>query len=218
MVVSSQGHHIWNGARVLAQYMERNPSLFRDRTILELGAGAGLPGIVAAVEVGAKAVVLTDYPDEDLIDNLRHNAHETRNTNNTNGPIVEVRGYLWGDKNSEPLFEALPSTEHDIGGFDILLMADLNFNHHCHESLAESISLTMRKSGDAKALVFFTPYRPWLLDKDMAFFDICKAKGLGVRKLLEEKMEKVMFEKDPGCEDLRKTVYGFEVTWPESIA
>lgn len=40
--------------------------------MLELGAGAGLPSLVCALN-GAKQVVVTDYPDADLIENLRYN-------------------------------------------------------------------------------------------------------------------------------------------------
>lgn len=40
--------------------------------MLELGAGAGLPSLVAAI-LGAQKVVVTDYPDGDLISNLEHN-------------------------------------------------------------------------------------------------------------------------------------------------
>lgn len=40
--------------------------------MLELGAGAGLPSIVAAI-LGARKVVVTDFPDEDLISNLTLN-------------------------------------------------------------------------------------------------------------------------------------------------
>lgn len=40
--------------------------------MLELGAGAGLPSLVCALN-GASQVVVTDYPDADLIENLRYN-------------------------------------------------------------------------------------------------------------------------------------------------
>ena len=62
-------------------------------------------------------------------------------------------------------------------------------------------------------MVFFTPYRPWLYEKDMAFFESCRARGFVVEKVLEEKMEKVMFETDPGDEELRRTVFGYVVRW-----
>lgn len=47
----------------------------------------------------------------------------------------------------------------------------------------------------------------------MAFFDLCRGKGLEVEKVVEEVMEKVMFEADKGDEVLRRTVFGFEVRW-----
>lgn len=40
--------------------------------MLELGAGGGLPSLVCALG-GAAHVVVTDYPDTDLIENLRYN-------------------------------------------------------------------------------------------------------------------------------------------------
>jgi len=56
----------------------------------------------------------------------------------------------------------------------------------------------LKKSPDAKAFVFFTPYRPWLLQKDLAFFDLAREAGFTVTKTLEKVMDKVMFEEDPG--------------------
>ncbi|KAH8988258.1 hypothetical protein EDB86DRAFT_3065599 [Lactarius hatsudake] len=69
------GHYLWNAARALARYLERTPTLYRGLNVLELGAGAGLPGLVVA-KSGA-----------------RHNgvAH-----------VVAVLGYVWG-RPVEPL-------------------------------------------------------------------------------------------------------------------
>jgi len=64
-------------------------------------------------------------------------------------------------------------------------------------------------------LVFFTPYRPWLLEKDLAFFDLAKDSGFHVNKIFEKVMDKVLFEKDPGDELLRRTVYGYELKWAD---
>ena len=160
-------------------------------------------------------MVLTDYPDEDLIENLRHNVREVHalHQHARGSGRLKARGYLWGDANVAPLYELLPLECQRQKGFDILLLADLNFNHHCHEALAATICLILKWSKDARALVFFTPYRPWLLDKDMALFAVCGRKGLVVKKLLEEQTEQVMFEKDLGDETLRKTVFGYEISW-----
>lgn len=57
---------------------------------------------------------------------------------------------------------------------------------------------TLQQDSNAYALVFFTPYRPWLLEKDLAFFDLAKNAGFTVEKVFEKQMDKVMFEEDPG--------------------
>lgn len=56
----------------MSNYLLRNDNLVRGKSILELGAGAGLPGIVAALD-GAQRVVITDYPDQSLVDNITWN-------------------------------------------------------------------------------------------------------------------------------------------------
>ena len=62
----------WNTSRVLSSYLLRNPALVQGRSVLELGAGAGLPSIISAT-AGAKKVVVTDYPDQQLVENLSYN-------------------------------------------------------------------------------------------------------------------------------------------------
>jgi nicotinamide N-methyltransferase len=76
----------------------------------------------------------------------------------------------------------------------------LVFNHSEHAKLVKSVMDTLRRCNDDTccALVFFTPYRPWLLDRDLDFFRLCKQSGLYVEKILEKEMEKVLFERDPG--------------------
>ena len=98
-------------------------------------------------------------------------------------------------------------------GFDLLILADLLFNHSEHAKLLSTICLTLKRIPAACALVFFTPYRPWLFDKDMAFFDLARQGGFVVEKVLEKVMENVMFTEDRGDELLRKTVYGFLLRW-----
>jgi predicted nicotinamide N-methyase len=66
-------HDRWNTSRVLTDYLLRNLQLVKGQRICELGAGAGLPSLVSTL-VGADRVVVTDYPDEGLIENLRWNA------------------------------------------------------------------------------------------------------------------------------------------------
>ncbi|GAM84387.1 hypothetical protein ANO11243_023810 [Dothideomycetidae sp. 11243] len=202
------GHYLWNAGKTVSAYLEEHAaSLIRGRTVLELGAGAGLPSLTAAL-TGAAAVVVTDYPDADLIDNLIINVHACKELD----PATEIHavGFLWG-ATADPVMACLPSC--DPPGFDVLILADLLFNHSEHAKLVRTVTETLRRCSEAKALVFFTPYRPWLLKQDLAFFDLAREQGLRVEKILEKVMDKVMFEDDPGDELLRRTVFGYQVTW-----
>ncbi|KAL1297470.1 hypothetical protein AAFC00_004995 [Neodothiora populina] len=251
------GHHLWNAGRVFANYLESHPSTIASKTVLELGAGAGLPSLMSAI-LGAEYVLVTDYPDADLIENLEFNIEEnckgvadesTRTTSAVAGREVsriEARGYLWG-ANVEPLLSMLPSnktsftttttttteSETPQRKFDILILADLLFNHSEHTRLLQTVQQTLTRSEDARALVFFTPYRPWLLEKDLSFFELAASSGAAengdssvdkgeekdegnafvVEKIFEKVMDKVMFEEDRGDELLRRTVYGYELRW-----
>ncbi|KAJ4351635.1 Protein N-terminal and lysine N-methyltransferase efm7 [Didymosphaeria variabile] len=201
------GHFLWNAGRTVSDYLEeRAHDLLHGKSVLELGAGAGLPSLVCALN-GAKRVVVTDYPDAELVENLRYNIDHCDLL--PNRAQVTAEGYLWGAPTSE-------LTKHlsDDSGFDVLILADLLFNHSEHTKLIKSVQLMLKKSPSSRAFVFFTPYRPWLLEKDLAFFDLAREAGFLVEKTFEKVMDKVMFEKDPGDELLRRTVYGYELTWP----
>uniref|UniRef100_A0A1I7XTA5 N-acetyl-D-glucosamine kinase n=1 Tax=Heterorhabditis bacteriophora TaxID=37862 RepID=A0A1I7XTA5_HETBA len=58
---------VWDGAKHLASFLSANHALWRGSTVLELGSGSGLVGIVMG-KLGASRVVLTDYPNEQGLD------------------------------------------------------------------------------------------------------------------------------------------------------
>lgn len=188
------GHYLWNAGIITSKYLETHAErLVKARSVLELGAGGGLPSLTAAVR-GASLVLVTDYPDPPLVKNLEVNAEMLKKTH---GDVkIEVEGYLWG-ADTEVLKKHLPESEKEEG-FDTLILSDLLFNHSEHDKLVETVTKMMKKSKDARALVFFTPHRPWLYDNDLAFFPKTEEVGITVEKVLEEKMEKPMFEEDRG--------------------
>lgn len=49
----------------------------------------------------------------------------------------------------------------------------------------------------------------------MRFFDVARDAGLEVEQVAEERLEKPLFENDPGDIEVQKTVKGFVVRWPE---
>jgi predicted nicotinamide N-methyase len=53
----------WNAARSFATYLDGNHQLYRGRSVLELGAGGGLPGIVAAKNGAQKVQSMIHSPN-----------------------------------------------------------------------------------------------------------------------------------------------------------
>jgi predicted nicotinamide N-methyase len=57
------GEALWNGSITLSDWMVINRHLFKDKSVLEVGSGIGLAGIVCSA-CGAKQVILTDYKEK----------------------------------------------------------------------------------------------------------------------------------------------------------
>lgn len=202
------GHLLWNAGQVVAKYLEDNANeIIKDKNVLELGGGSGLPSLVCALHQPMK-VVVTDYPDAELIANLQYNIEHA--IESSRRELIVAQGFLWGS-DITPIKKQLKDPED---GFDLIIMADILFNHSEHQKLLETLRQSLRKSSHAQALVFFTPYRPWLLQKDLNFFEIAREAGFRVTKLFEHIMDQVMFPNDPGDETLRKTVFAYQVRWP----
>ena len=66
-------HLLWNSARHCVYIMDSLKIKIKGRSVLELGCGLGAPSIVAALH-GARVVVATDYPEEELLEVVAHNA------------------------------------------------------------------------------------------------------------------------------------------------
>lgn len=147
-----------------------------------------------------------------MIENLQYNIDTCPSLPEPKNVVAE--GYLWGSPVEKPK-AYLPEAER-AEGFDLLILADVLFNHSEHSKLVSTIRQCLKKGPASQALVCFTPYRPWLLEKDLAFFDLAREGGFTVEKILEEMMEKVMFEEDAGDEKVRRTVFGYRLTWAEA--
>ena len=86
-------HFVWNAAILAADFIIHGHFSVDEESVLELGAGAGLPGIVASFH-GAKIVVLSDYESPNLLANLQQNVYE--NIPATLRSKVFVEGHVWG--------------------------------------------------------------------------------------------------------------------------
>ncbi|KAK2754676.1 nicotinamide n-methyltransferase [Arachnomyces sp. PD_36] len=204
------GHLLWNAGKTASDYLEeRAAEVIQGKDVLELGAGGGLPSLVCAVK-GARNTVVTDYPDVDLVENLRWNAAACESLRDPSSAL-HVAGYKWG-ASPDNLFEFLPAQS---SGFDVLILADVIYNRPEHHNLVSSIQKTLKKSPDSVAFVIFTPYQPWLLEKVRVFFPLAEAGGFTVTPIFEKIMDNLLFEDDPGDQLLRRTVFGYELRWKE---
>ena len=170
--------------------------LIHSKSVLELGAGAGVPSLVAAI-LGAQHVVVTDYPDVDLVENIQWNVDNCNALTVAQRAVIAVEGHAFGAPAEPLLAHVRHGTDREMG-FDTLILADLLFNHHCHPQLILTIQRTLARSASARALVFFSPYRPWLLNADLNFFTLAEDAGFTVEKIGGELTDKVMFRDDPG--------------------
>ena len=105
--------------------------------ILELGAGAGLPGILIAKTRRDVQVVLSDYPDEQLIDALNQNVAA-----NIFDGSTHVVPYDWTTDNVSPFRTLSPD------GFDVIVAADTLWNVDLHDPFLQSLESLLRRDGD----------------------------------------------------------------------
>lgn len=105
------GSWLWEAAVYLADWVATQSRIefqLQGKTVLELGAGSGLPGLAAA-SLGASRVVLTDIAP--LLPGLHNNVEA-----NGLGDQVEVRELIWG------------SDESWLHEVDLVLMSDVFYD------------------------------------------------------------------------------------------
>ncbi|ROW08997.1 hypothetical protein VMCG_02854 [Cytospora schulzeri] len=129
-------------------------------TTMELGAGTALPSILAAL-LGARRVVVTDYPAPAVISNLRANV--ARNAGPEMSPLLastsslplpvapavvvgETDGHAWGD------FETVLA-KRDRHVFDRVFVCDCLWMPWQHESLLRSIEWFLKDDAGARCWV-----------------------------------------------------------------
>jgi predicted nicotinamide N-methyase len=129
---------LWASAHALALRLAEEPALVKGKRILEIGAGVGYVGLVAA-HLGAAQVVQTDY-HEDCLALCRENATRNQLTN----LIVQK-----GDWRSWP---------RDLTSFDLVFGADVLYERLLHPTLTDLLPTLGTK------ILLADPIRPAALE------------------------------------------------------
>ncbi|XP_021765510.1 protein N-lysine methyltransferase METTL21A-like [Chenopodium quinoa] len=131
------GSWLWDSALVLSDHISThnndNFGLFslHGKTVLELGAGTGLPGLTAS-RLGARNVILTDLAP--LIPGLWDNVV----VNGMDDGRVKVAELVWGS-------DELPSQLSELGcGVDVVLMSDVLYDPSLMGPLAKTLMMVCR--------------------------------------------------------------------------
>jgi len=108
----SVGYVLWSGAIILSRWINYNNDVIKDKTVLEIGAGLGLLGMVAAKY--SSHVTMTDY-NETVLQTLVKNV-EINSRNNT---INEDADLLGGYRAALPSKDNIDVFYHDWDTLDI---------------------------------------------------------------------------------------------------
>ncbi|XP_078448260.1 putative methyltransferase family protein isoform X2 [Wolffia australiana] len=131
------GMFVWPCAIALAEYVWQQRSRFSSKSVVELGAGTSLPGLVAA-KVGANVTLTDDSKNPEVLENMRKTCH-------INGLRCRVLGLTWGEWDP-PLFSLSP---------DFLLGADVLYDNSDFDDLFATATFLMK---NCPGCVFITAY------------------------------------------------------------
>lgn len=124
-------HYVWKSALRLADLIVLGKVDVRGRRVIELGAGAGIPGLVAARE-GAASVVLSDFDDNQLIANLNDNI--TLALSPSTASVVRAVPFTWGTP-----------PDHLDKDYDVILIADCLWYSSAHVALVASLGTLLSR-------------------------------------------------------------------------
>jgi len=125
---------VWPSATALHNVLQTHPILIRDKTVLELGAGIGLPSLLMANE--AKTIQVSDY-DLEAVELLRKNIAHLQLQN------VQALQIDWND---------LPENINP----EVIILSDVNYDPTQFETLTKLIEKFIHQGCD---IILSTPQR-----------------------------------------------------------
>ncbi|BBN07652.1 calmodulin-lysine N-methyltransferase [Marchantia polymorpha subsp. ruderalis] len=141
---------LWPAEEVLTYFCAGHPEIFRQKTVIELGAGYGLGGLAIAACTDAAEVVITDGNPE-VVDYIEQNVQTNRSAF---GNTAVSSSTLYWSRDQVPLSGRT---------FDLVVAADCTFFKDFHFDLAYTIKSLLGISKDSQAILF-NPRRGNTLD------------------------------------------------------
>jgi predicted nicotinamide N-methyase len=169
------GIKIWAGATLLCHFIKQNKDLFKEKSLIELGAGTGLPSLFASHYCGSP-LFITDGNDE-VLDVLNQNVA----LNIPEKDRLQTMKLYWD--NQTDMDAALKTTNNK--GFDIILGADIIYTQEAVLPLLNTVDKMLAPNG-IFVLVYisrFSRLDEYLLKEATAKFPFF------TRKMINQKIE-----------------------------
>ncbi|XP_058788341.1 uncharacterized protein LOC131662538 isoform X2 [Vicia villosa] len=142
---------VWPGAMLLNDYLSKNLDMFQGCTVIELGSGVGITGILC--RKFCDKVVLTDHNEEVLkIINKNIELHSSPQDISPTSHGLVAEKLEWG--NTDQVHEIL---QKHPGGFDFVLGADISFQQANIPLLFDTVRqlLQVKEGGKCKFILAY---------------------------------------------------------------
>ncbi|XP_011090179.1 protein-lysine N-methyltransferase EFM3 isoform X1 [Sesamum indicum] len=137
------GQLVWPGAELLNHYLSKNADMLRGCSVIELGSGVGITGILCSRF--CSEVVMTDHNDEVLKILTRNIELHQSSQDSHSCARLKAEKLEWG--NSEQLKYIL---QRHPEGFDLVLGADICFQQSSIPLLFNTVEKLLQVSRQAK--------------------------------------------------------------------
>jgi predicted nicotinamide N-methyase len=142
-------HRQWRAGMLMSDAIVSGAFAIDSRAVLELGAGTGMPSITAAHVGAAQIVVVSDYDEPALIQELNANVRNNLPSHPDRAKRIKVVGHIWG-KDTEELLDALP---RGCTRYDVILLADCMWDPLSHADLLKTLLAVLAKTPEARVYV-----------------------------------------------------------------
>ncbi len=161
------GLRTWEAALHLGQYLCANPSLLKNKRVLELGAGTGYLAVLCAKHLGSDHVIASDGSD-DVVNHLSDSFFLNGLQGSSTVSAMQLR---WG--------HALVGPEWDEARLDAVLGADITYDASVIPALVATLEDLARRFPQLTVLIAATERNRATFE---SFLGVCGKRGFAVSR------------------------------------